>query len=219
MRPGRLEKVGRAALLTTGMAIALAACGASGVTRTASGTTGGSAATTIVPAGNEGVTTTIADPAGVDVEKLSDSDAQALVEAFESWEDLPSTCPAEIVPNSAKVAVISRTGDSWAIAAFEPAPSCVFPHVIGPGLPTSTFDPQDHGPFVPGITTIGVFEGSGGNAWVMNEEGGAPFPCPAPGGAAPGPGNGAIPGSVLTAWGLAYAANCITVLYPLEPDP
>ncbi len=54
---------------------------------------------------------------------------------------------------------------------------------------------------------MGVFEKSGGSGWVMNSDAGWPFPCPALGGVAPGLGNGSIPKSVLTAWGMSYADN------------
>jgi hypothetical protein len=53
----------------------------------------------------------------------------------------------------------------------------------------------------------------------MNDEGGIPFPCPAPGGDAPGPFNGSLPPPVLAAWGFTYATNCASVYYPVQPAP
>ena len=53
----------------------------------------------------------------------------------------------------------------------------------------------------------------------MNEEGGSPFPCPAPGGMAPGAGNGALPAPALAAWRLSYATNCAFPSYPIQPRP
>lgn len=65
---------------------------------------------------------------------------------------------------------------------------------------------------------IGIFQQNAGGAWAMNDEGGYPFPCPAPGGAAPGPNNGALPPEVVKAWHRKYEANCANVIYPMQPN-
>jgi hypothetical protein len=152
----------------------------------------------------------------VTVTALSANDPTLLAEAFAYWEQLPTTCPATMVAGSAKEATIIATGVSWAIASFEPAASCVLPAMGAQPGSTITLDPENAEPFFGG-QPVGVFERAPGKGWMMNEEGGSPFPCPAPGGAAPGPGNGALPASVVAAWGLQYAASCARIFYPLQP--
>lgn len=186
------------------MAIALlAACaiaGGCGTTQTVSTDPNGSST-----AGVTGITASAADKAG-------------LAKAFATWEFLPATCPADavmVVPGSLRLATINASGVSWAIASFEPSSNCMDFDLPGAGqIGRQPVDPHQLAGFYG--SPLAVFERASGGQWVMDEEGGAPFPCPAPGGAAPGPGNGAIPLQVLTAWNLAYAANCSMVVYPRE---
>jgi len=147
------------------------------------------------------------------------ADQGALEGAFGSWEHLPKTCGAAIVPGSELIAQISADGTEWATAQFRPAQSCAYVLApAGPGLPPRSVAPDMIGPFAetPG-PPVGVFEKSPGGAWLMNQEGGRPYPCPASGGVTPGPGNGALPASVLTAWGLTYAPDCAFPVYPPQP--
>jgi hypothetical protein len=160
-------------------------------------------------------TSSTTDPQGTGVKVLqpSASDIQALVNAFDSWEGLPSTCSGEVVANSQHFAVITPSGDEWAIAQFRPSATCTIKSDGGGSVPPSAFGPfaERSGP------PMAVFERSSGDEWAMNSEGGHPFPCPAPAGAAPGPGNGSLPRDVLAAWGLSYASNCAFVSYPPQP--
>ena len=146
------------------------------------------------------------------------TDMAQLVNAFNSWEMLPTTCLAELISGSVRVATVPNTGASWAIANFRPPSDCVKTmRSRTPGatvtVPLAQIGPWGRVPQPP----VGVFERMRGGAWVMNDEGGRPFPCPAPGGSAPGPGNGALPASVLATWHLKYASGCAEVVYPLEP--
>lgn len=146
------------------------------------------------------------------------SDTLGIKEALGVWEKFPTTCPASavaVVSNSIQLAKVNATGVSWAIAQFEPLSACKFVNLPGANQTGLNYlDPHS----LPGLagSPIAVFERPDNGQWVMNGEGGAPFPCPAPGGAAPGPGNGAIPQQVLTAWNLSYAANCSSVSYPRQ---
>lgn len=147
------------------------------------------------------------------------SEGAAITAAFNSWEILPATCQGVIIPGTLRIATVKSTGVSWAIAAFEPAPGCsanLAP--ASPGGPPRPLGPEQIRPwsYVP-QPTIGVFQRQPGQSWSMNSEGGRPFPCPAPGGRAPGPGNGALPPEVLVKWDLEYAPNCADVVYPLRP--
>ncbi len=146
------------------------------------------------------------------------SDTSGIVGAFQHWEHLPATCAAEMVAGSEKVAV-TNAGVEWAIARFMAAASCTY--TLDPGRAGGqqrSVAPSRIGPFSEPSPPLGVFEKAGSTAsWVMNDEGGSPFPCPAPGGAAPGNGNGAIPAAVLTTWRLAYPPNCAFPVY--EPEP
>lgn len=156
----------------------------------------------------------------VSVAEPNESDAQGLELAFVNWEQLPASCPVKILPGTASIASIKATGASWAIASFAPLPTCT-EHVPPPAVgPPPVITPNEVGPFTETAgPPVGVFERSGTGAWVMNEEGGYPFPCPAPDGAAPGRGNGAFPPQVLTAWKLPYARNCGNgPLYPSPPQ-
>lgn len=160
--------------------------------------------------------TAATSPAVVSVTPLSTSDASAITQAFDSWESLPATCFGQIKSGTTQFAELSSSGIAWAIADFVPVAGCSYSlNPAGPGLaprpvPVSQIGPWGHAP------VVGVFQKVFGT-WAMNDEGGKPFPCPAPGGAAPGPGNGALPVSVVSAWGLTYAANCALVTYPFQP--
>lgn len=161
--------------------------------------------------------TTIASTADVKVPTATTADRQALEAAFATWERLPATCPGSIVPNSDRYALVRDV--EWAMATFGPAATCT--QTLAPataGGPTRSVDPMRVGPFAEtnGLP-VAVFEKQPGGSWVMNEEGGSPFPCPAAGGMAPGPGNGAVPAPALAAWGLSYAANCAFPSYPSQP--
>ncbi len=157
--------------------------------------------------------------AGASVITASAVDVQGLDQAFASYEELPATCPAEPAPGTMRLATIDATSVSWAISGFQPKPGCTAKVLGAPGQGEQTLPPDLVGPFGvrPG-PPVGVFERSKGGQWTMNSEKGFPFPCPALGGDAPGPGNGAIPKQVLAAWHLLpYAANCVTVFYPTQP--
>ncbi len=157
--------------------------------------------------------------AGATVVQPTASDSGSLIGSFETWEHLPSTCGAVIVTGSELLAQVAADGTEWAMARFGPVKSCSFTLApAAPGLPQRSVAPEMIGPFAetPG-PPVGVFEKSQGGPWMMNQEGGRPFPCPAPGGMTPGPGNGALPASVLTAWGLTYAPDCAFPVYPPQP--
>lgn len=161
--------------------------------------------------------TTIASTANVTVKQVTPGDRQALEVAFALWERLPATCPGSIVPGTERLARVG--GVEWAMARFGPAANCT--HTLAPavpGGPTRSVDPMQVGPFArtSGLP-IAVFERQPDGRWLMNQEGGSPFPCPAPGGTAPGPGNGALPAAALAAWGLSYATNCAFPSYPTQP--
>jgi len=162
--------------------------------------------------------TTIADSTGVTVLAPSTSTEQALEVAFDGWERLPSTCPAKVIAGSARVAAVPG-GVNWAMAQFQPASSCSYSlPPATPGGPARPIPPQMVGPFAnTNGPPVGIFEQQSGGPWVMNEEGGEPFPCPAPEGIAPGPGDGALPAAVLAAWGLSYAPDCAFPSYPPQP--
>lgn len=147
--------------------------------------------------------------------QASPSEERALEDAFGSWERLPPTCPAVVVSGSARFAKTTE-GVGWAMARFEPSPTCSYSMApASEGGPRRSVAPKMIGPF--GRSPIGIFEQQPGGSWNMNQEGGRPFPCPAPGGVAPGPGNGSLPASVLVAWGLFYASDCAFPTYPLQP--
>lgn len=145
-------------------------------------------------------------------------DARAITSAFNDWERLPSTCQALLVPGSVKAATISSSGVSWAIATFKPVPDCSYTQPPAwPGGPPRPVPVRQIGPWGRPSPPIGVFEKQPGRPWSMNQEGGTPFPCPAPAGNAPGPENGSIPPEVLAKWNLKYAPDCSNVSYPMRP--
>lgn len=154
----------------------------------------------------------------VAVKPVTPAIAAQLNLTFQGREGLPPTCPVVELPGTAKLATINSTGVSWAIATFGAAPQCqIFrgPVVGSTSNRSVPVDPRQARPFMESPPPTGVFEQQPGGKWLMNQEGGYPFPCPAPGGAAPGSGNGSIPSNVLHAWGLTYAANCESVNYSL----
>jgi hypothetical protein len=150
--------------------------------------------------------TTIAPTSGVVVGQLSTTDRQQLVTAFDQWEELPSTCDGQMISGSSKEATITASQVSWAIASFRPVSNC-----------TAFLNPASSGPFGEHSPPVGVFERMKGGAWVMNSEGGTPFPCPAADGQAPAVGNGSLPPSVVAAWKMTYAPNCASVIYLRQP--
>lgn len=167
---------------------------------------------------NNGSSTTIANARGVVVGKLSAADVASITAAFNAWEALPSTCQGVMEPGTGRLAIITATGVSWAIATFEPMSGCVENlKPAGPGQAPRTVPIAQIAPWG-GTPPIGVFEADASGGWSMNDEGGMPFPCPALGGAAPGPGNGSLPPAVLQAWGMSYAANCAEVYFPPQPQ-
>lgn len=172
------------------IATGIVGCGSGQVVRSGSGTTTSS---------------------GVAVVSPSAADTAAFNAAFAHFEDFPATCPFVQVPGTTDEAVVGSDGTSWAIASFAPSPSCVLPGGLAHVNPSSLL------PFAgsSGHPPIGVFEKAPGGQWRVNAEGGSPFPCPAPGGQAPGLGNGSVPKDVLTAWGMKYAMNCANVTYPV----
>jgi hypothetical protein len=155
--------------------------------------------------------------AAVAVVEPTSADRVGVQLAFQSWEELPASCRAAIVPASDRYAKVSSSGITWAIARFEPAPGCTAGEDPAyPGGPPQPLTPDQIGPFGGGFRPLGVFEKVNGT-WTMNEEGGSPFPCPAPGGQPPEQGNGSLPPNVLAAWRLSYASNCANVTYPPTP--
>lgn len=157
---------------------------------------------------------------GVTVKSVTPSVASELDRAFQAWEKLPATCPVVEIPGTSRLATIDATGVSWATAQFAPAPGCQVFRAPVSGSTSNQFtpvDPRQFGPFSTTVPPRGVFEQPSSAPWQMNDEGGSPFPCPAPGGAAPGLDNGSIPKDVLQAWGLSYASHCELVNYPRAP--
>jgi len=161
-----------------------------------------------------------ASSAEVSVFAPNAADRGALKEAFVKWEAFPvSTCPAgaiEIVAGSLMAATVNETGESWAIARFVPLETCKVFNLRGANDPgRQSVDPR----LLRGLdgSPIAVFERAKGGDWTMNQQGGAPFPCPSPNGAPPGKGNGSLPPIVLRAWSLAYAKDCSIVSYPRQP--
>jgi len=156
-----------------------------------------------------------AAPSGVTILASTPANQARIESAFKAWEMLPLSCQAQVVPGSDRYATDGATGVTWAIAKFQPSPTCTNTQMYAGG-PSQQVSPDQIGPFEGGYSPLGVFEESSGG-WTMNEEGGSPFPCPALGGNLPGPGNAAVPPNILAAWGLPYASNCANVTYPPEP--
>jgi hypothetical protein len=208
-------RVGAGASDTTST-IPIAALPPSGVLSPTSTTTQVPAESPTTAAPNE--STTIASSTEVLVRSPTKADLIGLSSAFDSWESMQPTCGGQPIAGSVKIATIRASGISWATADFEPVPSCIDYVSPSAGPSSQTIPPDQVPPFeaVPG-PPLGVFEQLPGSSWTMNEEGGTEFPCPAPRGAAPGPGNGSIPTPVLAAWHLSYAADCSNVAYPQQP--
>lgn len=146
-----------------------------------------------------------------------ESTISAITAAFNAWEQLPETCLGQVVPGTAEEAEIVSQHQGWAIAHFRHSNPCT--DSLAPmyyGGPPRPLTINQIGPWGEPVV-IGVFERTDRGAWQMNQEGGTPFPCPAPGGATPGLDNGSVPPSVLSAWGLKYAADCASVHYPVQP--
>jgi len=146
------------------------------------------------------------------------TDVSAITTAFNTWEGLPSSCLGMMNTESLKVALVSEVG--WAIATFRPPRDCT--KSLGPALPGGpprTVPIASIGPWGESSPPLGVFERLPGSPWRMNEEGGVPFPCPAPGGAPPGPYNGALPPRVVEEFNLKYAPDCANVSYPKQRPP
>lgn len=150
----------------------------------------------------------------------SPADVAGLEAAFVSYWSEPSTCPVTVT-GPVRMA-IDASGTGWAMALVVPGGTCIgydvgfFGEAPGPG--PNGLHPVDisHGePFSTGEPS--VFMRKPGQAWVMDSLAGTPFPCPAPGGLAPGPGNGALPADVVAAFGLTYPNNCASVVYPYAP--
>jgi len=184
-------------------------------------TVGGAAPTTASTTSSlapSSTTTTVATSTQVLVTPSSPADDNGIQAAFQSWEQLPPTCEAEIVPGSDKFATDTQTGIRWSIAQFQPGTACSETLAPAyPGGPSRIASANQIGPFGRSTPPVGVFQQLAGGTWTMDEEGGTPFPCPAPGGLVPGPGNGAVPAPVLAAWSLSYAPNCAFVFYPPKP--
>lgn len=153
-------------------------------------------------------TTSTATP-GVSVFIPSSSDQSLFQKEMASYNRLPYSCTVTIVPGKL-LAATDAVNVSWAYAAFLPTASCT----IAPAGDGPKIDPLHYPPFYgpdepPGFS----FEKKLGGSWELNGPTGLPFPCPDPGGAAPGPGVGALPKAILAAWGLTYAAGCNNVQY------
>ncbi len=131
-----------------------------------------------------------------------------------SYEGLQATCPATPVAGTTRVATIDATGVSWAIArlTYTPGNCKIYTVPLAGQTAKQVSGPDKLEPFANPETS--VFERANGGPWYMTSQGGKPFPCPAPGGVAPGEGNGAIPKNVLDAWHMPYASNCADVVYP-----
>jgi hypothetical protein len=156
------------------------------------------------------------------------ADVNSIGHAFSEWEQLPTTCPGEIIAGTLRIATVTGTGDSWATANFEAGPTCS--ESLAPGKPGEAPRPipvSEIWPWGEKIQpVVAVFQKTSTEPWRMNGEAGSingkrVFPCSVgPGGTAPGFGNGAIPADVLSAWGwhASSAGTCSRLGYPLAPQ-
>lgn len=176
----------------------------------------GCGGTHTVVSNNSVTPTTVSTADGISVSSPTVADAAALKTAVMSSIPTPTTCPPAVVPNSVRIATVAVSGVAWAIAQFQPGPGCT---VVGAPLAGST-TPQTMDPFSLEIYDSQsnppeiVFQRPPNGQWTMNWYGGYPFPCPDPGGKVPGPGVGALPPPVLSAWHLSYAQGCAELRYP-----
>lgn len=139
-------------------------------------------------------------------------DVTSLTKAFVRYMQLPPTCPAVQKKGYTSVATEDDTGTSWALALFLPAPGCIIYRLPYFGEPPG---PGPNGGYPYPAATIlafatgqrSVFSKLPGQPWQMDSLSGKPFPCPAPLGAAPGVGNGALPLSVCLIIHLCVAAG------------
>jgi hypothetical protein len=154
---------------------------------------------------------------GVSVFTPSDSDLTAITDAFNSYEQLPTTCLGGAVTSGSHFG--SDGANSWAVVVFERPSNCVVTTDPAPGASTPyTLALSNIAPWSAQTSTVmAVFEAQSGSSWQMNSLQSSPFPCPVPNGGEPGKGNAAIPEAVLQAWGLSYAPNCAQVFTPDEP--
>jgi hypothetical protein len=127
-----------------------------------------------------------------------------LVDAFDMWWMLPSTCSAVLKRSTLKIALVGH--DYWAIADFGKPVSCV------DSVPAAT-------PWAGVPAPLGVFERSASGAWQMNGAQSFPFPCPSPTGAEPTfyDGVGVVPLEALNDWHMHYASGCAHVDFPPVP--
>ncbi len=148
--------------------------------------------------------------ATVSVLRLDSGTEAGLVSAFDTYLGMPKTCTAQTVPGAVWIAKVKATGASFAIAGFQPAPSCRI------SMDGQTIPPNRYGRF--GILPpppAGLFERQPDGKWVMNVETGKPFPCPphTVTGAAPGDGSPVVPKDVLDAWHIPYySSTCVTTV-------
>ena len=100
------------------------------------------------------------------------------------------------------------------MAAFKPVQNCYSSLLpVHEGGPRRLVGADQISPWATGIPQppIGVFERPPHQPWIMNDESGRPFPCPAPGGDTPHYGNGALPAQIVALWHMKYATNCAFV--------
>lgn len=140
------------------------------------------------------------DVAGAKRLEASVGISAALEAAFQEWAGLGASCSVYVNPTSIELAYLNPTATYWATASVTPEQDC------------SQTDRLEL--FGSSSDLRAVFEEQGTGKWQMNEEEGSPFPCPAPGGRAPGYGNAALPPAVLSVWQLSYPLDCGFPVYP-----
>lgn len=145
------------------------------------------------------------------------ADLSAITDTYNRTLGLTDPCRAVVKPGSYRFAQDS-SGVRWALASFIPVSSCV--EYRGGVSPPVTLPQWRINPFTAdqaqgvAVSLPETFKKPVGQDWIAVAPSGNPFPCPPPHGQAPGAGNGAFPKVVLDAWGLSYAANCASVLFP-----
>jgi hypothetical protein len=158
--------------------------------------------------------------AAAELTTATPADLTALEAAAESYWLLPSTC--RVVPSGDVRMAVDASGTQWALVLIVPATTCLVwePRLTGtpPGSGPGGDYPADLSHLEEFASTQdSTFMKPPGGMWTMGGLAGTPFPCPAPGGAAPGLGNGALPASVVRAFGLVPPSNCASVYFPPAP--
>lgn len=131
---------------------------------------------------------------------------EALASAFDKYEGLVGQCKAATIVNTVRIGKVRASDVTYAIAGFQPGPSC-----------SGNIRSPDEKPFdVVPPPPVGLFEQQLNSGWVMNTETGKPFPCPPlPGQRQP---SDVVPPEVLAAWNIPYySPTCITYFPALPP--